>query len=212
MKTYLKSAAVGLSLATAALGLTTISAQAALIKTGNIILDESTNLEWLDLTQTANRIHTEITGAFGAGQEFAGWRHGTANEIGTLFTSAGYAPGYLSPADPAMVAMIDLLGHTITVSNGERGFVIGASGVYFDSNGLYQNAALLQFDPTSSRPAGLDESTLVFTTFLSLRFPLVEGHWLVRSAETLTSVPLPGALLILMIGLAGFGALRKRHA
>lgn len=213
MKLQLGTASLGLFLAiTAIFGLTPGSTQAGLIKTGSVILDESTNLEWLDLTVTANRFHTEITGAFGDGDEFAGWRYGTAAEIGTLFTSAGYPPGTPGPASPEAAAMIDLLGRTKDAPNGGGSVTIGAAGLYFDSMGIYQQAILEQINPNFISPDGLTEAKLLSTVFISLRFPLPQGHWLVRSAANSTSVPVPGALFVLMIGLAGLGIVRTRHS
>lgn len=56
---------------------------------GKLTLDTESSLEWLDLTLTVNRSFNDISGALGAGGEFAGFRYATHDEVALLFAQAG---------------------------------------------------------------------------------------------------------------------------
>lgn len=53
------------------------------------ILDTSTNLLWLDGTETVNRSLADISSKLGAGQEFDGWQLASRVQIDQLFADAG---------------------------------------------------------------------------------------------------------------------------
>lgn len=79
--------------------LITLSANATLISKdlssvgdGLITLDSDTNLEWLDLSQTAGRSYNDISSQLGVGGEFAGWSYvdGFSPSMRSLLTQSGF--------------------------------------------------------------------------------------------------------------------------
>ena len=56
---------------------------------GLAILDTASNMEWLDLTETADLTVDYVSGQFGPGGEFEGWRFATYSEGQQLLVSAG---------------------------------------------------------------------------------------------------------------------------
>ena len=54
-----------------------------------ITRDTDTGLEWLDLTVTMNRTYQDVSAAFGAGQEFEGWRYASYSEVSSLLDASG---------------------------------------------------------------------------------------------------------------------------
>ena len=90
-------------------------AQAILIDNGSMTLDTGTGLEWLDLTESINRSFDNVSGQFGAGGDFAGWRHANFAIVSTLFVNAGFPDGCdVSPASPDMFQAIQLFGQTLS--------------------------------------------------------------------------------------------------
>ncbi len=49
----------------------------AVFGAGSITIDTDTGLEWLDWTESTNRSYNDVSGQFGAGGDFEGWRHAT---------------------------------------------------------------------------------------------------------------------------------------
>ena len=62
------------------------------------MFQDDVGLEWLDLTHTANRSVSEVSGLLGAGQEFEGWRLPTDVEVeylmDSIFSSFATNDGY----------------------------------------------------------------------------------------------------------------------
>ncbi|MCP4004353.1 MAG: hypothetical protein GY725_09170 [bacterium] len=62
--------------------------------------DTATGLDWLDVPYSTGRAYTDISGKFGAGQEFEGYRFATISEVITLvndntaFTPPAAASGF----------------------------------------------------------------------------------------------------------------------
>ena len=63
-----------------------------------LTLDTETNLEWLNLTATANRSANEVSGGFGGFTTTHGFRYATGADLGTLYTHAGITKGLSEPA------------------------------------------------------------------------------------------------------------------
>lgn len=55
------------------------------------IFDSTTNLLWLDATETQNRALADVQSELGVGGEFAGWQSATRSQIHQLFTNANLA-------------------------------------------------------------------------------------------------------------------------
>lgn len=63
-----------------------------------LTLDTETNLEWLNLTATANRSTNEILGGFGGFTTTHGFRYATGADLGTLYGHASITKGLSEPA------------------------------------------------------------------------------------------------------------------
>jgi uncharacterized repeat protein (TIGR01451 family) len=59
-----------------------------------ITRDTMTGLDWLDLTQTANRSYNDVSSQLGAGGQFAGFRYATQAEVTALFSKFGLPFGF----------------------------------------------------------------------------------------------------------------------
>ena len=75
-----------------------------------LTLDTATGFKWLDLTASAGL--GDVSGRFGAGQAFSGFRYATASEVQTLLADAGLPFGTLNStaAVGAAEALFALLG------------------------------------------------------------------------------------------------------
>ncbi|GKS58830.1 hypothetical protein YTPLAS18_23570 [Nitrospira sp.] len=63
-----------------------------------LTLDTDTNLEWLNLTATANRSVNEVLGGFGGFVTTHGFRYAIGADLGTLYAHAGITKGLSEPA------------------------------------------------------------------------------------------------------------------
>ena len=77
----------------------TVSSEAALVSIddpvfgqASVTADTATGLEWLDLTQTTNLSHLQMTALLASDVRFGGWRYATGSEVESLFTDAGISP------------------------------------------------------------------------------------------------------------------------
>ena len=77
-------------------------------------LDSSTNLAWLDINQTTNRSFLDVSGQFGPGGAFEGWRYATKSEVMTFFTNAGIDVTNAVDSYAAISGLMTLVGTTET--------------------------------------------------------------------------------------------------
>ncbi|BCA53657.1 hypothetical protein W02_07970 [Nitrospira sp. KM1] len=63
-----------------------------------LTLDTDTNLEWLNLTATANRSANEVLAGFGGFTTTHGFRYAIGGDIGVLYGHAGITKGLTEPA------------------------------------------------------------------------------------------------------------------
>jgi len=182
---------------------------------GLITYDTSTELEWLDLSQTAGWTTNNLVGEFGAGGAFEGWRYATIFEWQHMIQEGGLQPGGIhDPSDPSLTytaadiqAMLYLLGAP-GYSGETVGFVsAGSVGTtwteYFGISGpVYASWNMspdLTFGPGGAFYVGsYDENwdPAVANPY---------GHYIVR-----TSVPEPASITLFGLSLAGLGILRRR--
>ncbi len=93
--------------------------------------DTATGLDWLDVTHSTGRKYTDISGKFGAGQEFEGYRFATISEVialvndNTGFTPPAAASGFgvsdTSGGDVLSV-VVAFVGPTLTNATSTRVF------------------------------------------------------------------------------------------
>ena len=75
--------------------------------------DTATGLEWLDLTQTTNLSHLQVTALLASDVQFEGWRYAASSEVESLFTNAGISLFCCSAENVAPVTNLQaLLGVT----------------------------------------------------------------------------------------------------
>ena len=110
------------------------SVSAALVSTdlnssgdGLITRDTSTNIEWLDLTESRNLSYDYVSSQFGVGGQFEGWRYATSSEVNTLFDSAGGTgpyDGYSTVNNGIGAPLLDMWGLLVPTHTWSE-FIIG---------------------------------------------------------------------------------------
>jgi len=66
------------------------SSQAALLDKGLITVDTTTDLQWLDLTESNGYTFAQMTAEVAPGGAFSGWRIATAADVGNVLTDVGF--------------------------------------------------------------------------------------------------------------------------
>ncbi len=211
---YLRSFNRFILISLALLGLSVSSANAKLTS-GNdisfgrdsITIDSVSGLEWLDLTHTLLTTFNYVSGQFGAGKEYDGWRHATEDEVDAFWSSGGST----GTAGPWVADVIDLWGFTVcyvNCTNEYARFITGEpAGAGSHWGGSLAGIALMQGHGTryeahaSMWPvidtAGLDDL----------------GHALVRDPNAVSVVPVPAAIWLFgtaLIGLVGYGKRKSK--
>jgi hypothetical protein len=174
--------------------LLTGNAGAALIDSGNALIDTSTGLQWLDLTETQGLTwnQAEASGYV----TVQGYVHATEAQVITLFTNAGFltTDNTNNPAnDPAANLLLAIMGCTQfcgTVNATGRGFA--------DWDGTFTTRPNYH---TSGLGAGAATTSLL-TSDLDL-VDTTAGHFLVRP------VPVPAAIWLFGSALGLIGWLRR---
>ena len=174
---------------------------------GSLTQDTDQMLEFLDVTESTGRSFIDVSGQFGMGGDFAGFRHATQTEVLTLVNNFGFSPG----AQPDMEVtgdtgtdqlsgLVNLLGVTASGSDGEGSLAFAGTCTIIDCR-IIQIFNL--FDPTQNDVVNaLDESPkgAIIGAF---------GHYLVRETPH-TTVPIPDTLMLFGLGFTGFVVWRYR--
>ena len=80
---------VGVAFCIGAVVLNSYPSRAALIDQGVTTLDDATNLEWLDLTETTGQSYNSVAAGFGGFTTVQGFGYATVSDVLTLFANAG---------------------------------------------------------------------------------------------------------------------------
>lgn len=170
----------------------------------SITVDTDTGLRWLNVSLSANRTYNDVTGQFGVGGDFAGFRYASPSEVVSLFDVFGLGSG---PATATHTQFMNLFGATSYQENQSE--VFGFASI--SSNGLVPVYGLDFFrdftnDPVNGQP---NYAVILGSTQFNPAFTFPEyGSWLVQP------VPLPPAMAFFTTGLAclGFlGLMRRRR-
>lgn len=218
---------VALALAAAPAQATLVSQSDGVFGADSVTLDTGTGLEWLDTNISANRSFNDVSGQFGTGGDFQGWRYATGAEVlnliasNTTVLSGSGSNGSLDLG--SAFAFIDTLGVTLlestmpgpnTFSNvmstvgfyarglpGEYGLgSVGVDGVTDGTPGpLFQNAQFGVGDVIGSSPA--ENADLQFA---------VRGSWLVRADEAPVQISEPGTLTLFGLFITAIALMRRR--
>ncbi|HPO17608.1 MAG TPA: PEP-CTERM sorting domain-containing protein [Rubrivivax sp.] len=167
---------------------------------GNTTYDPNSGLEWLDLTLTDGQSPNAVLGGFGGNVTVDGFRIATRAEVFQLFLDGGITAIDATPRATDYTAaqiLVGLLGATFAGSQpASQGWSISSSAFYAEP--------FVQFDPGTLTgraypgAGGFNE----FSAFNDV------GVFLVREA----SVPEPGSLALVGLGLAALFARLRKHA
>lgn len=170
--------------------------------TGTALLDNATNLEWLDLTVTSNQSYDSVEANLGTEGVYAGWSYATPQQLAQFFTDFD---GGVVDNTLALELMNDLGGPLGTFYNPDNGFTRESSAGLMDvpfglGHALYGYIAVDDFFGPSIDPGLYGSQDDWFAT-------PIYGSWLVQP------VPEPKSIALLAAGLIFLALLsRRRHA
>ena len=195
-----------ISLASTALVLST-NVSAALIDNGMITSDDSTGLEWLDLTETVGMSYDQVTAQMATGGSLAGWSYATSSQIASLFDSAGGSGDYTG------------------WSEANNGVVESVSAFWGYSRALTKFSKFLFAEVDTTRPDanhrygqisdGLNSTnweTGDYMVIMRASWPDAYGESYTSSALVRASVvPVPAAVWLFGSGLIGLISVARRN-
>ena len=191
------------------------SKAATLMDLGDIMLDQQSNLDWLDPSLTQSRSYHDIAHNVGVTYIGQGWRFATLDEVHALFDHAGGGGTYpitqntFPDTEPnttfdAASMLATLLGYTSTFGP-PYGFAYGMVADQADATHHYV-ASYYAVLSGGVRYAWLRD---FYHTVDAYGGPEL-GAFLVRSHVAVP--PLPGALPLFVSALAGLGFLARRRS
>ncbi len=169
-----------------------------------VTFDASTNLEWLDLTQTLNMSMLDTESS----SYYADFRWATETEISNLLDAVIPGTGFrYTHLDPDAInnhnALTAFIGSTFYQSSAynhfqgiSRGSPSSPGGPYGHGYSVIANSDVYVADPTAD---------CCYAETFSDEYM---GSWLVRDVAT---VPEPSAIVLMGLGLLGFGVTRRKQ-
>jgi len=189
----------------------------------NITRDMSTGLDWLDLDVSEGRTFADVSGEFGAGGDFEGFRYATETELhgqnngpqfDSLFKSAGISGWSFSSIGsyPIVLPLLDVIGcfGDQCASSPTPGVFGYAYGTILDVNGLETAAYIEAFEsgPWDWGGAGLWPSGYT-PRAPNPSSPVYKGNFLVRASASV--IPIPAAVWLFGSGLGLLGWMKRRN-
>ncbi|MEM7304275.1 MAG: hypothetical protein AAF372_01970 [Pseudomonadota bacterium] len=152
-----------------------------------LTLDTDSGLEWLDWSYTTNRSFSEVSGQFGSGGEFEGFRHATLGELNALYSNAGF--NFPTSGDagniPLAVEFVNYFGMTFDNSGGAGSEATyanpGSSANSYWVTAINQNSGLVVpefFEFSANSEVEFVGNALVRTSVV----PIPLAFWLFSSA------------------------------
>lgn len=196
------------AMATALTVLASLSHAFTVQEYGNINLDASTGLEWLDLTETAGQSYDEVVAKLAVGGSLEGWRYATAEELERLLISfdidrAADMAVNASAAQTFVAVMGDLSLHASYQPDHPfaLGFLEPVSRDFYAGDQLLWSEVDYQLGIVWA--SGAVEVPWYYDNYVRTPLEGAAGSFLVRTAQTsVTPVPLPASLPMLTVGLA----------
>lgn len=189
------------------------TAQADFVDFGDYLQDNSTHLQWRDITGTVGRSWVDINSNFSQGGDFEGWRFATLADFETLIWNwTGVEPilprGAIQEFQEGVLDnLIETLGHTY--QDPETSYLSArlADGP-IERPGYIYNPFIADVDGFSS--PGYEYRDYIFMGEVHQLNPETSAGaaLLVRSVSP---VPAPAALPLALLGLAMVGAVYRRR-
>ena len=169
---------------------------------GALTLDTSTGLEWLSPIYSLGRSYTDVSGQFGVGGNFQGYRYASNAEITALFVSVGGV--VVNDYTPLNSQAVTTLHHFLGITEAEP-FISRLAGYTGDAYPSIPNTEyIFQFNIDPSSGFGEFRNFTVDDKGAALDFG---GNFLVKN---IAAVPEPSvwAMMVFGFGVVGF-ALRS---
>jgi hypothetical protein len=172
---------------------------------GSITKDTYTGLEWLDVTESTNRSYNYVSGQFGVGGAFEGWRHANSTEVMNFLNSGGGVGTYngdLGSHQNWVVNLVDLWGSTAASHLNYQRVLATLSDNFSSTNKVVTNIRYSEDLTGNSRANVFGNSISPGDSFPHF------GHALVRTSV----VPVPATAWLFGTGILGLIGFSKRKA
>ena len=171
-----------------------------------ITYDNVSGLRWLDLTETYSLAFTEVSGQFGSGADFEGFRYATNAEVIDLWTNFSIDLSFGAPTSTAgyesnVQTAAELLGNTWNLY-AFWDYPFGVSGITANTTGSGHDA----LGAYLSEWGGTIETVGTTTIDDSLPGIAPYGSYLVMASP----VPVPAAVWLFASGLIGLIGVARR--
>jgi hypothetical protein len=175
---------------------------------GAITYDDSSDLYWLDLTETAGMSYSQVSAQLGAGGSLEGWRYATAEEATDIYAQFGLTPGaetlpiedFTAAVDTMNSFFGDLFDATDYAETHSGSWAI--SGTEWDAAYPDWHLMFVAYTYGGGESAELDLG-INYSADLNMSWEYA-GSLLVRDDKPVSPIPLPGALVLFPTGLFVF--------
>jgi len=187
----------------------------------SVTLDTETGLEWLDITQSTGLSYSIVMDQFASGGVYEGFRYATELDVITFFDHAGVRNSLLGsigkeglPAsfESAVEDFMALTGFYNAGPPSDRTLVRNNTALYDDGDPADDvspiGLAWVQVSIVTGIPDPALSSGIVQNAIGINGSSPTQGNWLVR--DTVSPVPEPSSLVLLVTGAIGLIGYRRR--
>lgn len=177
---------------------------------GTVLLDTDNNVEFLQLSQTMGYGYNGVLAELGVGGDFEGWSVASTATMEALGVSAGVTQG---STDAGEIAIVESLRDFFCPT----GTCVNTSSSHVYARGLVSDALLGAFGIADAFSMGRrlnvtpNEVDFRISGFATSATDTNEEVWLVRDAQ-IAPVPLPASSLLLLAGIGGLAAVKRRKS